>query len=143
MGYSFENPIELESDYPYVAQDGKCTYDRSKGVVSAKSYTNVTPNSSAQLKAAIAKTPVAISIQADQPVYHQYTGGIITSSDCGTDTDHAVLAVGYGSENGVDYFLVKNSWGPAWGENGYVRLGMAPGAGICGCQHSPIFAQSS
>jgi cathepsin L len=57
---------------------------------------------------------------------------VITSSDCGTDTDHAILAVGYGNENGQDYFLVKNSWGPAWGENGYVKIGVAPGKGICG-----------
>jgi len=53
--------------------------------------------------------------------------------------DHAVLAVGYGSENGVDYYLVKNSWTANWGENGYVRIGIQDGFGVCGIQMEPIF----
>jgi len=65
-----------------------------------------------------------------------YTSGIITKN-CGTQLDHGVLAVGYGVENGVEYFIVKNSWGPSWGESGYVRIGVADGAGICGIQSGP------
>jgi C1A family cysteine protease len=61
-----------------------------------------------------------------------YTGGVITGSACGTSLDHGVLAVGYGTENGQEYYLVKNSWGPSWGVNGYVKIGIEAGNGVCG-----------
>ena len=61
-----------------------------------------------------------------------YTGGVITGSACGTSLDHGVLVVGYGTENGQEYYLVKNSWGPSWGVNGYVKIGIEAGNGVCG-----------
>ena len=45
-----------------------------------------------------------------------YKDGIFDSTECGTSLDHAVTAVGYGKENGREYFIVRNSWGPLWGE---------------------------
>lgn len=88
---------ELESDYPYVAKDGTCKYDSSKGKVHVKTVTNAPTRSVAQLKAAIAKGPTAVSVEADKTVFHQYTGGIINSTACGTNTDHAITAIGYGT----------------------------------------------
>lgn len=67
-----------------------------------------------------------------------YTGGVITGSACGTSLDHGVLAVGYGTENGQEYYLVKNSWGPSWGVDGYVKLGVEDGNGVCGIQMQPL-----
>ena len=61
-----------------------------------------------------------------------YVGGVITGSGCGTDINHAVLAVGYGTLDGSEYFLIKNSWGTWWGDQGYVRVGVSDGAGTCG-----------
>lgn len=66
-----------------------------------------------------------------------YTSGVITGSACGTNLDHGVLAVGYGTENGTPYFLVKNSWGASWGDAGYVKIGQESGAGVCGIQSGP------
>ena len=139
--YSMRNPIQLLADYPYVPKDEKCKYDRSKGKVSATSYQNVKADSVEQLKAALNVGAVHVSVQADQPVFHQYTGGIITDEACGVVHDHAITAVGYGTENingyKFDYYIVKNSWGPEWGEDGYVRIGAMAGKGICGVQTNP------
>jgi hypothetical protein len=76
-------------------------------------------------------------------VFGSYTGGVITSDSCGTDLDHGVLAVGYGTEGDLDYIIVKNSWGAAWGESGYVRIGVADGAGICGINQSASQPQTN
>ena len=97
----------------------------------------MTPQSSDALKAAIAKGPVSVAIQANQKVFQRYTGGVITA-DCGTKLDHGVLAVGYGTtDDGQAYYKVKNSWGASWGEDGYVRLAITDGAGMCGIQMQP------
>jgi Papain family cysteine protease len=69
FAYTKTNPLETESEYPYVAYDGTCTYDRKEGVVSAKSYHDVTPNNKDQLKAAVNKEPVSVAIEADQAVF--------------------------------------------------------------------------
>ena len=126
MDYAFQyietNPLELETDYAYTARDGTCKYDKTKGVGKVKSFKDVSQDKSGdQLKAALAKGPVSVAIEADQFVFQSYTGGVITSG-CGTDLDHGVLAVGYGVEGTQEYFLVKNSWGAQWGDQGYVKI---------------------
>jgi C1A family cysteine protease len=135
--YAESHPLETEADYPYKASTGlfACKYDKKKGKVAVTSYVDVPKNSASQFKAALNKGPVAIAIQADQPAFMYYTGGIITSG-CGTQLDHGVLAVGYGVENGQEYYIVKNSWGPDWGEEGFVRIGVQDGNGICGIHMS-------
>ena len=90
----------------------------------------------AQLKAAIATQPVAVTVDAGAYPFMHYIKGVITDSSCGSSLDHAVAAVGFGTdESGQDYYIVKNSWGAHWGEDGFVRIGMnGDGAGICGIQ---------
>lgn len=64
------------------------------------------------LKYSISLGPVGVSVQGDKTVFQHYTGGIIDSEECGTTLNHDIVAVGYGK----DYFIVRNSWGPSWGE---------------------------
>ena len=57
-------------------------------------------------------------------VYMHYAGGVVTDESCGREVNHAALVVGYGSDNGLEYFLVKDSWGPTWGDHGYIKIGV-------------------
>jgi len=90
-----------------------------------------------QLKAALVLGPVSVAIEADQLAFQFYSGGVI-SSGCGQNLDHGVLAVGYGTESGVEYFLVKNSWGTSWGANGYVKIA-ATKDNVCGILSSASY----
>lgn len=123
MDYAFEFVIKsgicLESDYPCDEADHySCKTCDSKMKISA--YKDVDHTEDALMKA-ITQQPVSIAIEADQSSFQFYNGGVLTS-DCGTQLDHGVLAVGYGTENGVNYWKVKNSWGATWGDEGYIKL---------------------
>jgi C1A family cysteine protease len=124
---------ELETDYPYKARTQKCAYNSSKGQVEVSTYATVPKKSVDQLKAAIAKQPTCVSVDAEDSQFMYYTGGILDTTTCGTDLDHAITAVGYGTDNGKNYFLVRNSWGTSWGEKGYIRISSdVTGSGVCG-----------
>ena len=95
--------------------------------------------------AAIKGGPLAASIKADELVFRNYTGGIISRDSCGTDVNFAVLLVGYSTnqEGQIDYLRVKNSWGTDWGEGGYMRVAIEDGKGICGIQSWGIYPEAS
>jgi len=83
--------------------------------------------------------PTSVAIEADKTAFQYYRSGVLNSTACGTQLDHGVLAVGYGSENGQNYYLVKNSWGTSWGDNGYVKIANnGNGNGICGIQMAAV-----
>ena len=129
------NKADLESDYPYTAQNGTCQASQYSGVTTDGGYTMVSQNSSSALMASIEAAPTSVAIEADKIAFQGYTSGVLNSTACGTSLDHGVLAVGYGTEDGQAYYLVKNSWGSSWGENGYVKIAnVGDGAGICGIQ---------
>jgi C1A family cysteine protease len=138
--YLEANLIELESSYSYRGVDGSCQYSASKGVSKVSSFVDVAVNNPSALASAVAQSPVSIAIEADQSVFGSYTGGII-SSGCGTNLDHGVLLVGYGTSGSQDYWIVKNSWGTGWGESGYVRIAKdnTAGPGVCGLQQAASY----
>merc|ERR1719275_351468 len=89
------------------------------------------------LKAAAANGPVSVAVEADKSVFQLYKEGVMDSPLCGTKLDHGVLVVGYGTEGGKDYWKVKNSWGPSWGDEGYILLGR--GKNVCGVSAQPSY----
>jgi C1A family cysteine protease len=128
-----------ENDYPYesgVTTDrGNCQDCNNIKNSNIKHFVDVEPSSDDAMMTALSKQPVSIAIQADQKDFQLYKSGVFTGN-CGTNLDHGVLTVGYGTENGDDYYLVKNSWSESWGDNGYIKLGRGKqynnGDGQCG-----------
>ena len=139
MTYAETHGQELESDYPYTARTGTCQ-DSGKGTVDVKNIAQVQASSVDQLKAAIAQGPVSVTVEADRRVFQMYKSGVLDSSLCGTNLDHAITAVGYGTENGKDYYLVRNSWGASWGDEGYIKIAATKdGKGVCGIQQISVW----
>jgi cathepsin L/cathepsin K len=130
-----------EKEYPYKGKDQKCKYDKDKATdVETKSVHTVhNAKHPDVLKAALAQQgPLSVAIQAD---IDNYESGIFDDPKCGCDLDHSVLMVGYGSEKGRDYWIVKNSWAADWGEKGYIRFAAEEGKGVCCVQdyvHYPL-----
>ena len=133
-----------EESYPYKAITDFCNEQYSTGPITVSNVHHVTGHSEDQLKAAIAKGPVSVTIDAVSDIFYYYTEGVITDDSCGTKLDHAVTAVGYGTEDGQDYYLVRNSWGADWGDRGYVKIGRnGDGYGICGIQEISYYADTN
>ena len=144
MEYAFqwikENGMETEEDYPYTGYKGSCKADPSKYIDMkvtgwkklGSSTSTWSPVDEEEIKEFLYETgPLAIALNANP--LQTYSGGILdkTSSQCPVSgINHAVTLVGYGAESGVDYWIVKNSWGANWGENGYFRI--RRGTGCCG-----------
>ena len=132
MQYVQQNVQTLEQNYTYTARDGTCRATQMVSAVGVTKVNSVQSRSAAALKAAIAVGPTSVTVEADRSVFQRYTGGVLNSAACGTQLDHAITAVGYGNKNGQSYYIVRNSWGPNWGDQGYIMIAAVEGTkGIC------------
>ena len=97
------------------------------------------------MKAAVAKQPTSVAVDAGSYLFYQYESGIFDSTSCGTSLNHATLVVGYGTDADSDkeYWIMKNSWGAYWGDQGYIKILITDGAGICGIQLMPVYPETN
>jgi len=140
--YVIENGLCSEEDYPYNSGETKSCNTNCNTVVKISGCYDVEENNQIALKEAVSITPVSIAIEADTYLFQHYSKGVIKSKFCGNNLDHGVLIVGYGIEDGVKYWLVKNSWGDNWGDNGYVKIERSDSkndTGICGIASQASF----
>ncbi|KAJ3677112.1 hypothetical protein LUZ60_002836 [Juncus effusus] len=138
----YNGGLDTEEAYPYVGVDGVCHFSANDVGVKVADAVNITQNAEDELKHAVGLVrPVSVAFEVIDG-FRSYTSGVYTSDHCGTgpmDVNHAVLAVGYGVEDGVPYWLIKNSWGADWGMDGYFKMEM--GKNMCGvatCASYPI-----
>ncbi|CAN1179518.1 unnamed protein product [Linum perenne] len=140
MEYAFEfikekGGLTTEDTYPYHAEDGSCDSAKENApAVSIDGHENVPKNDEEALLKAVANQPVSVAIDAGSRDFQFYSEGVFTGS-CGTELNHGVAAVGYGvTVDGTKYWIVKNSWGAAWGEKGFIRMerGISAREGLCG-----------
>jgi C1A family cysteine protease len=127
--------LMLESDYPYLGYDDTCHFDKDKAKMQIKSvHTFAAHNEKKMMTAVQQYGPLAIALDASK--FDYYSSGIMNGSGCSAGSpDHGVAVVGWGVEDGTKYWIVKNSWGTSWGENGYVRI--LRGSNACGVEDYP------
>lgn len=144
LSYIIKNGICDLKSYPYNGVNSKCSRDKCELIYpKLNGCYNVPPNNNKMLKLAVEQNAVSIAIEADTQYFQHYISGVLDNTiNCGTNLDHGVLLVGYGVENNVNYWLVKNSWGYNWGESGYVKLLRSDSTndnGICGIAMSAVY----
>lgn len=135
----------LESDYPYTSgttgKDGTC-HSCEGAVPLLKSYVDVKDGDEKAMMQALFINSLAVGIKADDKQFQMYSSGVL-DYDCDSSEnaiDHSVVIEGYGSENGKDYWLVRNSWGTSWGDKGYIKMVRDKCmCGICHMASYPVF----
>ncbi|KAK5581385.1 hypothetical protein RB653_001417 [Dictyostelium firmibasis] len=116
--------INTEQSYPYEMKvNDECKFQKNGVAAKISSYKEIEAGDENDLQNALLLNPVSVAIDASHNSFQLYTSGVYYEPACSSEElDHGVLAVGMGSENGQDYYIVKNSWGPSWGLNGYIHM---------------------
>jgi len=124
--------LDTEEEYPYHAKQAKCHFNKAHVAATCTGYVDVKSGDEDALRDAVATVgPVSIAIDATEDKFMLYKDGVFVDDGCSNgdeDLDHGVLVVGYGNDattmkgDSMDYWIVKNSWGPEWGEAGYIRM---------------------
>ncbi|OQR66474.1 cathepsin L-like [Tropilaelaps mercedesae] len=133
MQFAIDSGISPERIYKYVS-GSSMTNSQCKMTGYERSLRNLklyrVPTDEDALANALARGPISVSLNGENMEFYNYKSGIYNNPKCSTQINHAVLLVGYGQENGQEYWVIKNSWGPSWGENGFMKL--AKGYNRCG-----------
>ncbi|XP_035463881.1 cathepsin S, ortholog2, tandem duplicate 1 isoform X2 [Scophthalmus maximus] len=115
--------IDSDASYPYRAQVQQCLYNPTYRAANCSSYRFLPEADEQALKQALATIgPISVGIDATRPKFAFYRSGVYNDPTCTQKVNHGVLAVGYGTLSGQDYWLVKNSWGTHFGDEGYIRM---------------------
>lgn len=133
--------ISADHDYPYEGKAGECRISSKKVTIAVEGYGIVSSRKSPETlkKALISIGPTMISLDFNHETFMRYAGGIYYDDDCSeVDMKHSALLIGFGRQNGEDFWIVKNSFGESWGEAGYIRMAMNRG-GNCGVTAYPLF----
>ena len=141
FGYYEQHDALFLDGYPYTGRNGKCTdniMQFGSGVKTHK-YSNVKKNDPVAMKVALERGPLTVAVEADHIPFQNYKSGIFDNVECGEKLDHALTLVGWGKQYGREYWIVRNSWGRSWGENGYMRMAIESGQGVCGVQKDPVY----
>mmetsp|Transcript_158476 Transcript_158476/g.289007 ORF Transcript_158476/g.289007 Transcript_158476/m.289007 type:complete len:469 (+) Transcript_158476:83-1489(+) len=145
FSFAEKNAICNEESYKYEGKKSTCESSTCKVGIpkgSVLGFQDVESSEQALMEA-VAQQPVSIAIEADKAAFQLYHSGVLQGK-CGAELDHGVLAVGYGTDGKHDYWKVKNSWGPSWGESGYIRLLRGKGkTGECGILKQPSYPKVS
>ncbi|KAG6475787.1 zingipain-2-like [Zingiber officinale] len=129
--------LTTEDNYPYKGVPGPCNFTLNSASdltqasgVTIKGFKQVN-NDETELLKAVARQPVTVSVAINTTILQSYSAGVLTEIGCGSDINHSMTVVGYGTENGTDYWLLKNSYGPDWGDSGYIEMARGVNGGIC------------
>ena len=134
--------IQTEQDYPYISRDSHCKEDATKFVGKIRTYSSINEQDCDGLLHAITNQPVSIGIAANAIM--NYKSGIFNNKRCGYALNHGVVAIGYGEDQSQEYWLIRNSWGTTWGEEGYIRFARDDNkqehgmCGICDAASYPV-----
>ncbi|KAJ4916796.1 Papain family cysteine protease [Raphanus sativus] len=122
FNYIAQKGITGEDEYPFLEEDGTCQFE-NEAVMKISGFQFVPPNNERALLEAVSRQPVSVAMNGDAKSIIRYSSGVYNEPDCGIGITHAVTIVGYGeSPEGTKYWLVKNSWGENWGDDGYIRI---------------------
>ena len=134
--------LTSEEKYPYQGMEGNCDQEKaSNSAAKISGFKDVPSNNEEALRQAVATQPVSVAIDGSSRAFKSYQSGVF-SGECGTNLNHAVTAVGYGTDDdGTPYWLIKNSWGTNWGENGYMKIlrDIEAPEGLCGLAMKPSY----